>query len=124
MKSTEAIVVLCFELIFFSVSTTIVCWVCLGVRKNIVCPFVRACSSAGVRAATVFPIPVGAWATMWPPFSTVFFTSARKSFCPPRILVNGNKSMGFKNECVLRIKGMSESGRKIFYYLLDVYYSA
>ena len=61
-----------FSFIDLSVSITILCCICLGVRKTTVLPFSAAYLTAGASADTVLPIPVGAW-------TTKFFSSLRAS---------------------------------------------
>lgn len=60
MNDTELIFWLVFVLIFSRVSSTILCCVCLLVRKHTVKSRSNVFSIAGVMLAAVFPKPVGA----------------------------------------------------------------
>ena len=60
MKSTTLKSLLYLFCINFAVSITILCWECLGVKKNKVLLFFNAYVNAGAKNDAVFPIPVGA----------------------------------------------------------------
>ena len=72
------------SLILRTVSTTILCWDCLGVRNIIVfrSDDDSTNSSAAASAAAVFPIPVGALARCAPPLESVSRQAEIISNCP------------------------------------------
>ena len=63
-------------------------------RKNTTLSASNAYSSAAARAADVFPIPVGAWATMCFPSAIDARASERNLSWPSLMLANGNRFLG------------------------------
>ena len=85
-----------FSLIDFSVSMTILCCICLGVKKTTVLPFSAAYLTAGASADTVLPIPVGAWTARF--FSSLSaFESMSMNLSWPSLLVPNGKKLCIEN---------------------------